>query len=286
MSQERFDEAIRLEESGQVEAALAVWRELAQTNPARNVFVRLGSACGELGLREEAEQAFLRAIEVDERCSVALFQLGLLAFDRGGLEDTVTWVRRACAIEEKAGYYSVLGVALFRTGNDLEAEQAYRKAIRLDPNYEEAYYNLGVLLRLRDRPSEAQAMLRKAIELDPDYAVAHRELGFVLLPRGIDPETEGYLRRAIELDPRDAWAHIYLGCYWADADPRAAEQEYRIAHEIHREWAVPLWSLGDLFEQSDPAKARSFYSRALELESECEQALSGLSRLDEQHEPS
>src|ERR1700690_2070592 len=92
-------------------------------------------------------------------------------------------------------------IARRNLGKTLEAEEAYRRAIRLDADYEEAYYNLGVLLR-EDRPSEAEALFRKALDLDPDYAVAHRELGWALNKRGThDDETEGHLRKAIELDP-------------------------------------------------------------------------------------
>jgi len=64
----------------------------------------------------------------------------------------------------------------------LEAEAAYRRAIRIDSKYEEAYYNLAVLVG-KDRPSEAKALLRRAIELDPDYGAAHRELGMGAAPQ-------------------------------------------------------------------------------------------------------
>jgi tetratricopeptide (TPR) repeat protein len=67
MSQELYDEAHRLEEDGQVERALAAWRELAVFDPTRNVFFRLGRCAKELGLIDEAEQAFKRVLEIDDR---------------------------------------------------------------------------------------------------------------------------------------------------------------------------------------------------------------------------
>jgi len=41
-------------------------------------------------------------------------------------------------------YYYYLGVALTDSNQLDQAVEAYRRAITLDPNYAEAYYNLGV----------------------------------------------------------------------------------------------------------------------------------------------
>jgi tetratricopeptide (TPR) repeat protein len=175
VSQDLFDDAVRLEEQDQKERALAVWRQLAEIWPTRNVFLRVASITQELGLIDEAEHALQRALQIDERSSVALMSLGFLAIRRRDYETTENYLKRACEIAEGPVGFTLLGVALRNTGRRLEADEAYRNAIRTDPNYEKAYYNLGALLR-HDRPSEAHTLFRKALELDPDFAVAHREL--------------------------------------------------------------------------------------------------------------
>jgi protein O-GlcNAc transferase len=221
------------------------------------------------------------ALEIDGRSTLALRGLGILAIDRRNFAAAESYLKKACEIEEDPGGFSLLGVALRNVGKDVEAEAAYRRAIRLDPKYEEAYYNLGVLLR-DDRPSEAQALFRTALELDPGYGCAHRELGFVLTKRGANPETEMHLRKSIQLEPGDAWAHIYLGTYlWRCADVDAAIAEFRIAEELKPDWAVSLWSLGSIYEYEyqDFDSAQSFFERALQLEPDCEEALKNLGRL-------
>lgn len=140
------------------------------------------------------------------------------------------------------------------TAKDIDAEQAYRRAIHIDPKYEEAYYNLGVLLQ-HSRPLEAQALFRTALELDPNYACAYRELGYSLRARGAEPEAgseaERYLRKALELDAEDAWAHIYLGTLlWRRADVQGARAEFQTAAELQPDWDVPLWSLGNIYEHA------------------------------------
>ena len=283
MSQELFDEAIRLEDEGQHERALGVWRQLAETNPTRNVFLRLAHLTQNLGLKADAESAFQRALSIDNRSAPALKGLGILAIHQMNYEAAEGYLRKCCEIEEDPGGWSLLGVALRHVGKDLEAQEAYRRAIRIDSRYEEAYFNLGVHLRV-DRPSEAETLFREAIRLDPNFACAHRELGWVLGVRLGDPEAEVHLRKAIELDPCDGWAHIYLGtCFWKRADADSAMAEFRIAAEIKPEWAVPLSSMGNLYEHAykDFDKARSFFEQALQVEPDNEAALQGLHRLSE-----
>jgi Flp pilus assembly protein TadD len=186
VSQELFDEADRLETEGEKERALGVWRQLAETSPTRNVFLRLASITKELGLIDDAEYAFKRALKIDDCSALAARGLGILAINRRDYMAAESYLKRACEIEESPAGFSLLGVAFWDTGRDLEAEEAYRRAIGIDPKYEEAYYNLGVLLR-DDRPSEAEPLFRTAIELDPGYACAHRELGFLLTSHGANP---------------------------------------------------------------------------------------------------
>jgi tetratricopeptide (TPR) repeat protein len=72
LPQEQFDEAVRLEEEGQQERALGMWRQLARDHPTRNVFLRLARITHELGLVEDAETAFKEAFRIDDRSALAL----------------------------------------------------------------------------------------------------------------------------------------------------------------------------------------------------------------------
>ena len=54
-----------------------------------------------------------------------------------------------------------------------DAELSNRKAIKLKPDYAEAYSNLGILLKDLGKLKEAEIITRKAIELKPDFAEAY-----------------------------------------------------------------------------------------------------------------
>jgi tetratricopeptide (TPR) repeat protein len=197
--QELFDEADRLEEEGQQDRALITWRQLAETHPTRNVFLRLASVTKDLGLIDDAEHAFKQALEIDGRSTGALMGLGSLAIDHRNYEAAESYLKKACEIEEYPAGYTLLGVALRNNGKDLDAEEAYRRAIRIDPKYEEAYYNLGVLLKF-DRSSEAQMLFRRAVELDPDYACAYRELGMCSASTGLTRKAKAIFERPSSLN--------------------------------------------------------------------------------------
>ena len=65
-----------------------------------------------------------------------------------------------------------LGIALGRQGKLGPAEAEYREAIRLKPDYADAYLNLGALLCDQKHDYEgAIAAFREAIRLQPDSPV-------------------------------------------------------------------------------------------------------------------
>ncbi|MCD9185215.1 MAG: tetratricopeptide repeat protein [Pyrinomonadaceae bacterium] len=100
-----------------------------------------------------------------------------------------------------------------------EAENAYRTAIRLEPNAPEPYIALSFVLTqpivgttLSERYAEAEKMARQAIQLDNQNALAYDQLGVALELRGIiSDETLNAYKRAIALDPEFALAYAHLG---------------------------------------------------------------------------
>ena len=157
-------------------------------------------------------------------------------------------------------------MTLSRLGREEEAEASYREALAIDPNYEEAHYNLGARLG-ENNPTEAEKHFRRALELDPDYGIAYRELGRLLRKQEQFDESEAHVRRAIELEPDDAWAHIYLGeLLNRKGDVSQAEDEFHWAPEAELEWAMPVWAQASLYEdRKEWAEATKLYKRALEL---------------------
>lgn len=91
-----------------------------------------------------------------------------------------------------------------------EATEAYRRALREDPDLVAALINLANIRYAKDELAEAQALYERAILLDPTYFEAHFNLGNIHHDHGRYHEAERCYREALALNPTYADAHFYL----------------------------------------------------------------------------
>ena len=80
--------------------------------------------------------------------------------------------------------FSNYGIFLNEIGKHKESESNLKKAISLNPEYANAYYNLAVLFIGLGNLEKAELELKKAIKLKSDFAIAHYNLGFILKDQG------------------------------------------------------------------------------------------------------
>jgi tetratricopeptide (TPR) repeat protein len=151
-----------------------------------------------------------------------------------------------------------------------EAEEMYRKAIELSPNYEKTHSDLGVLLEELDRDIEAEAMYRKAIELNPNFTAAHYNLGLLLAKSGErDEEAIKMFEEVIKLDPKNAEAFNNLGDLLERSGERD-EEAIKMFEEVIKldpKNATPHYDLGNLLAKSGKRddEAIKMYERTIEL---------------------
>lgn len=73
-------------------------------------------------------------------------------------------------------FHNNLGVVYKRLGLLPEAVTAYQQAIKIQPQYPEAYYNLGLTLREQGEFHSAEAAYRRALDAAPDFRDASYNL--------------------------------------------------------------------------------------------------------------
>ncbi|HEX8267702.1 MAG TPA: winged helix-turn-helix domain-containing protein [Pyrinomonadaceae bacterium] len=95
------------------------------------------------------------------------------------------------------------------------AENAYRRALELDPNNPTTYQWYGLNMAFVGRHDDSVALLKRAQELDPISMIINKSLGDVLsFARRFDEAIEQY-HRVLELDPNFPNVHRELGtCYY------------------------------------------------------------------------
>jgi tetratricopeptide (TPR) repeat protein len=93
--------------------------------------------------------------------------------------------------------------------NYRKAEEQFRRALQVDPQYSAAALYLGRTLNALYEQEKAEAAFRQAIEIDPDYLEARASYGGMLLDIGNVDESIRQLNFIVQRDPNHTQA-LYL----------------------------------------------------------------------------
>jgi tetratricopeptide (TPR) repeat protein len=101
------------------------------------------------------------------------------------------------------------GEALLTKKAYAAAAAEFRKALAIQPDYEDAVHNLGKALQAQGNSEDAVADFQKAIKLAPDDVVAHNDLGHALYHEGKYEDSLASYRKAIAI--HDNYPEAYNG---------------------------------------------------------------------------
>jgi tetratricopeptide (TPR) repeat protein len=99
----------------------------------------------------------------------------------GKFQDAKREYQTIIAAHPTPNNYFGLGLANARTGSFAEAEDYFRKAIKLNPAFAEAHFNLAVVFAKTGRLKETIQSLNDAIRVNPNYSEAHYRLGLAYI---------------------------------------------------------------------------------------------------------
>lgn len=164
------------------------------------------------------------------------------------------------------------GVLDRRKGKSKAAEDAYLKALELDPSHINAWYDLASLLESLERYDEAEKSYRKVIEIDSGYARAWFRMGLLLENHHERyHEAENAYCKAIEINSGDFHVWLHLGILLEDHLKQFNESEhaYRHAISLNPESSYCVVRLGALLEDHFDRyeEAERSYRQALKVDS-------------------
>jgi len=143
------------------------------------------------------------------------------------------------------------GKELYRTDQDEKAVEAFKEAIRLDPEMAEAYFRLGLAYDAVGKESEAEAEYRKSVEKYKKYLVTNS---------------------------KDAEAHYNLGQTYAGLHLYSeAVREYRQATRLKSDDSDMYYDLGmALSKLANYDEAATAFSKAIEIDPQNYRAVDAL----------
>lgn len=82
------------------------------------------------------------------------------------------------------------------------AEQEFRRAIELNPNYDRAHHWYAGFLKITGRWPEALTEMKRALELNPTYLIVNTNLGVYYYEcEGRFDKAEEQFQKTIDLNP-------------------------------------------------------------------------------------
>jgi tetratricopeptide (TPR) repeat protein len=117
------------------------------------------------------------------------------------------------AIELKPDYaeaYCILGNVQKELGRLPNAEFSYHQAINLKPDFALAHYNLATMMWELGGSNESKDLYKRSIRLDPSFAGPYKNLGVIMQELGELDEAEAFHRRSVKLRPNYGEAHRHL----------------------------------------------------------------------------
>jgi tetratricopeptide (TPR) repeat protein len=264
-----FEQALRLQEAGQLEQAERLCRQAIAEQPrhfpSRHL---LGLICARRGNPEDAILEINVALNIDPKAAFAYYNRGIILQTLKRFAAALASYDAAIALDpDYAEAFCNRGNTLAELKRLDESLASFDRAIALKPRYAQALANRATVLERLERWREARASLESAIACAPHFAEAHYNLANILRQRGELEQAVAHYERALAIVPNFAEAHNNLGVALNDVGKfEQAVRRYERALAIMPDFAEAHFNLANaLRAQGKLDDAVLHYERALVL---------------------
>ena len=176
--------------------------------------------------------------------------------------------------------HNISGACNSALGEIDSAKISFNKAIELKPDYDEAYFNLGVAFHQTGQLGEALNSYERAISIKHAYPTAHNNLGLIALSQGQLDNALKSFEWAVAYSPEYAEAHNSLGAALQELKQfEKAKVSFKKAVALNPQYAQGLHNLAILSEIINlPDEASEYYEKALAVEPNYAEAYRNQSR--------
>ena len=156
-------------------------------------------------------------------------------FEEGKLKEAAEFYRKALAINPNyAEAYNNLGNVLCEQALFDEAEQSLKQAILLKPELFNPYCNLGSLQLKRGKPKEAIENLSKALELNTSVESIYRDLCYALFQTGQYETAKRIITQGLSVNPEFADFHSSPVAFEGPGDGQERRMSFQSSPSVKR----------------------------------------------------
>lgn len=145
---------------------------------------------------------------------------------------------------DNAEEYFMKGVKYEKSNQYADAVEAYKGAVKINPDYMDAYVNLGTVYYKLGRYADAVDAYKHAVKIKPNFQTIYNKLGTIYIITGKYLAAIDTLKQAVSMDPGNPNTHFNLGlAYYLNGDKDAAYEEYIILNKLDAMRAENLFDL-------------------------------------------
>ncbi|NJO79384.1 MAG: tetratricopeptide repeat protein [Cyanobacteria bacterium RM1_2_2] len=174
----------------------------------------LAGIYAQLGQRDEEIAYRYRAVILNPNWATPSNQLtlGNALIQMAKTEQAIDCYQRAIKLcpDFYEAFYN-LAVAEISQQHWQAAKDAFQQALKLNPDHAESHYGLGKIAEQAEQLKTAATHYWKTIQLNPEFAVAYFNLGEILLKLRYWEKALPICYKAAQLNPQLSWAHHNLG---------------------------------------------------------------------------
>ncbi len=206
-----FDDILAQLQSRQTEQAVAGCRELLARYPDDiNILGLLGAAFGDLRRFNEAEQILSRLIELAPTFAKPYEDLGTLLMQQHKAQEALPLLEKAVRLDPQLDEaHFQLGKALALLGRGRDADASFERCFALSPV--RRMMALAAEHQQAGRLQDAEQLCRQVLQKNPRHVDALRLLGLIAAASGDLDDAEHLLRQALASAPDHTPALFELG---------------------------------------------------------------------------
>jgi protein O-mannosyl-transferase len=168
--------ALAFSDAGEGDSALAAIDRAIEVQQGGSAVLHLNRAnvLVATGRTSEAEDELRRALALDSAVLWARTMLADMLGQRGRYDSAIALMQDEVRYRPSATSFSYLGELLISKGDTARAEESYAQALRLDPDYLTALYNLAALSAAQGNLAAALPLAERAYRLRPDLEATRK----------------------------------------------------------------------------------------------------------------